>query len=71
MTLAAGAVMVATGAWLAGGVTVTVRVTAVEARPRLSRTRKLTVKVPAVLNCTAPGFCAVELAGVPPPNVQA
>ena len=47
VVFAAGELIVATGAWF-GAVTVIVRVTAVEARPRLSRTVRLAVKVPAV-----------------------
>ena len=63
-----GSSMIATGC-CPTAVTVTMRETGVEASPKLLVTVKVTVKVPAVLNVTAPGLCAVEL-GAPPPKFQ-
>src|SRR5580765_5624749 len=55
----------------ATGFTVITRVSGVgSARLSASVTVNVTVKVPALANVTAPGFCAVELVA-PPPKFQA
>src|SRR6185503_3388344 len=67
VTFAVGVSITPFGAWFAAPVTVTVRVAGEgSARPSASVTVNVTVKVPALLNTTAPGSSTVEFVAPPP-----